>query len=207
MTASSLRRTPLHARHVAAGARLVDFAGWEMPVQYSGVIEEHLAVRERAGLFDVAHMGEIILTGPAALDAVQRLTSNDASALVDGQAQYSALTTDRGTPVDDILVYRMASDRYLLVVNAANDAKDFEWISDHLPSGARADHASDRYAQLALQGPASTAILGRLTSDPVQRLSSFRFLEGQVAGRRAILARTGYTGEDGFEIYCAPEDA
>jgi aminomethyltransferase len=192
---------------VEAGARLVDFAGWEMPVQYGGVIEEHLAVRGKAGLFDVSHMGEILIAGPSALQAVQHLTSNDASRLRDGQAQYSALTTERGTPVDDILVYRLAADRYLLVVNAANDGKDFAWVSSRLPAGARAEHASDRYAQIALQGPASAAVLSRLTSDPVQALASFGFLEGRVAGRGALVARTGYTGEDGYEIYCAPDDA
>jgi aminomethyltransferase len=207
MKTPSLRRTPLHAQHVEAGARLVDFAGWEMPVQYHGVIEEHLNVRQRAGLFDVSHMGEILITGHAALQAVQHLTSNDASRLLDGQAQYSALTTERGTPVDDILVYRLAADRYLLVVNAANDEKDFAWVTSHLLAGAHAEHASDRYAQIALQGPASPAVLARLTSDPVQALASFAFLQGQVAGRKALVARTGYTGEDGYEIYCAPDDA
>jgi aminomethyltransferase len=204
---TSLRRTPLHARHLAADARLVDFAGWDMPVQYRGVIEEHLAVRQRAGLFDVSHMGEILVTGPSALEAVQRLTSNDASRLRDGQAQYSALTTERGTPVDDILVYRLAADRYLLVVNAANDDKDFAWVAERMPSGARAEHASDRYAQLALQGPRAAAILARLTKAPVEELPSFSFVEHTVAGRRALVARTGYTGEDGFEIYGDPTDA
>ncbi|MGH9869456.1 MAG: glycine cleavage system aminomethyltransferase GcvT [Candidatus Polarisedimenticolia bacterium] len=207
MSSPSLRRTPLHARHAAAGARLVDFAGWDMPVQYRGVIEEHLAVRQKAGLFDVSHMGEILITGPSALQAVQHLTSNDASVLSDGQAQYSALTTERGTPVDDILVYRLAADRYLLVVNAANDEKDFAWVSERIPSGARAEHASDRYAQLALQGPASPGILATLTRDGVRELPSFAFLQGEVAGRRALVARTGYTGEDGYEVYCDPDDA
>lgn len=204
---STLKRTPLHAVHKALEARLVDFAGWEMPVQYRGVLEEHLAVRQRAGLFDVSHMGEITISGDGALEAVQWLTSNDASRLADGQAQYSALTTPAGTPVDDILVHRIASDHFLLCVNASNDDKDFSWIQQNIPKGAVAEHVSDQYAQLALQGPAAAGILAQLTPAPVTGMKGFTFTRDKVAGRTALLARTGYTGEDGFEIYCAPADA
>jgi aminomethyltransferase len=201
------KRTPLHPAHVALDARLVEFAGWEMPVQYRGVIEEHLAVRKNAGLFDVSHMGEIAVRGPRALDAVQLLTSNDAARLADGQAQYSALTTPKGTPVDDVLVYRFAADHFFLCVNAANDDKDFAWIVEHLPAGARAEHVSDQYAQMALQGPCAQEILSTLTGASLETLASFSFIEAPVAGRKAIIARTGYTGEDGFEIYCPPHEA
>ncbi|HKY32104.1 MAG TPA: glycine cleavage system aminomethyltransferase GcvT [Candidatus Polarisedimenticolia bacterium] len=208
MTASSgPRRTPLHALHVAAGARMVDFAGWDMPVQYAGVIEEHIAVRRCAGLFDVSHMGEIVVRGPSALEALQRLTCNDASRLSPGMAQYSALTTEAGTPVDDVLVYRLAPQEFLLVVNAANDAKDVAWVRERLPRGAEAEHASERFAQIALQGPSAEAILAAATPARVGALASFRFLGAEVAGVPSIVARTGYTGEDGFEIYCAPGGA
>ncbi len=201
---ADLSRTPLHAAHVAAGARLVDFAGWDMPVQYAGVIEEHLAVRQRAGLFDVSLMGEIEVRGGRALEVVQQLTSNDASRLEDGRAQYSAILTERGTPVDDILVYRLASDRFLLCVNAANDRKDYEWLRER--AGGKADvlHVSADYAQIALQGPAAAEILARVTPAAVASLPSFAFVMGQVAGHESLISRTGYTGEDGFEIYCKP---
>jgi len=202
-----LARTPLHAAHVAAGARLVDFAGWDMPVQYAGVIEEHLAVRQRAGIFDVSHMGEIEVRGARALEVVQLLTSNDASRLEDGRAQYSAILTERGTPVDDILVYRLASDRFLLCVNASNDRKDFEWLRER--AGGKADvlHVSADYAQIALQGPLAAEILGHATPAAVAGLPSFAFVMGRVAGHESLISRTGYTGEDGFEIYCKPAAA
>jgi len=206
-TSSGLRKTPLHGLHREADARLVDFAGWEMPVQYTGVIEEHLAVRTRAGLFDVSHMGEVEIDGPGALDAVQRLTCNDASRLSVGQAQYSALTAPNGAAVDDILVYRTAESRFLLCVNAANDEKDFRWISENLAPRAQARHVSDEYAQMALQGPASVEIMAEVTAARVEGLAPFEFLEGEVAGSRAMISRTGYTGEDGFEIYCSPGSA
>jgi len=203
-TPSDLRRTPLHAAHVAAGARLVDFAGWDMPVQYAGVIEEHLAVRQRAGLFDVSHMGEIEVRGPRAFDVVQEVTSNDVARLTDGRAQYSSLPTPRGTPVDDILVYRLAPDRFLLVVNASNDDKDFAWVREHARGRADVLHASADYALLALQGPLAPEILSRQTPAPIAGLPSFGFTMGRVAGHESLIARTGYTGEDGFEIYCSP---
>ena len=204
---SSLKKTSLNQIHRQHDARLVDFAGWEMPVQYVGVIEEHMAVRQRAGLFDVSHMGEIEVRGARSLEALQRLTSNDVARLADGQAQYSALTTQHGTPVDDILVHRLASDHFLLCVNASNDEKDFAWVREHVPAGVSVERASDAYAQMALQGPLAESILSGLTPARLTALRAFDFTHGDVAGHRALIARTGYTGEDGFEIYCPPKHA
>lgn len=201
-----MRRTPLYEVHVRAGARMVDFAGWEMPVQYSGIIEEHRAVRGKAGLFDVSHMGEIEVRGARALDACQKLTSNDASRLRDGQAQYSLLMLPTGGIVDDIVVHRVARDRFLLCVNASNRQRDFEWMSENIADADVVDRGDD-YAQLALQGPAATAILTSLTGVPLDPIPRFSFVEGSVAGRSCIIAHTGYTGEDGWELYCAPSDA
>jgi aminomethyltransferase len=183
---------------------MVAFGGWEMPVQYAGILEEHHAVRERAGLFDVSHMGEIEITGPAALKAVQYLTSNDASRLSVGEVQYSALTTPEGTFVDDITVYKFADDRYGLTVNAANIEKDYAWICEHLLSGAEVRNTSDDMALLALQGPRAQEILEKLTSVELGTLRYFRFVEGSVIGIDCCISRTGYTGEDGFEIYAPP---
>ena len=189
---------------------MVEFGGWDMPVEYTGISEEHLAVRTRAGLFDVSHMGEIELAGPAALEAVQWVTSNDASRLAVGQIQYSALTTDTGTFVDDLLVYRFGPDHYLLVVNAGNIMKDHEWIAAQVR--ARGDdvsivNSSSRYALLALQGPASQTILQTLTAIDLAAIKYYWFAHGEVAGVRATVSRTGYTGEDGFEIFVPPASA
>jgi aminomethyltransferase len=207
---TGLKKTPLNARHRASGARLVEFAGWEMPLEYSSITDEHLAVRARAGLFDVSHMGEIELAGVDALAAVQWLTCNDASRLAVGQAQYSALTTPAGTVVDDVLVYRLAMDHYLLVVNASHIVKDHQWVS----AGVRERggdvavvNASSRYALVALQGPASEAVLQALTGVDLAGLDSFCFASGEVAAVRATITRTGYTGEDGFEIFVPPARA
>ena len=211
---SELQRTPLYDRHRAAGARLVDFAGWEMPVQYTGVIEEHRAVREAAGLFDVSHMGEVRVTGPGAEDFLQRLTPNDVSKLEDGQAHYSALLTERGTYVDDLLIYRMGPEEYLVVVNASNREQDFRWIADRArdADGVEVEDLSDRYALLALQGPKAVEILRPLASlagdgATLDDVKFYRFARGEVDGAPAILSRTGYTGEDGFELYLDPADA
>ncbi len=203
------RKTPLHARHRALGARMTTFGGWEMPVQYTDIGDEHRAVRTAAGLFDVSHMGEIEIAGRDALAAVQRITSNDASRLEVGHAQYSALTTPEGTPVDDLLVYRLASDHFLLVVNAANTGKDRGWISAALESeeDAVAVDTSRRYALLALQGPRSREILQGLTAVELDGLRYYTFANGEVAGVRATISRTGYTGEDGFELFVAPQAA
>jgi len=206
---SALRRTPLHARHLALGARMVPFGGWEMPVEYSGITDEHLAVRSRAGLFDVSHMGEIEVAGRDALAALQHLTSNDVSKLQIGQAQYSALTTPQGTFVDDLLVYRLADDHFLLVVNASNIEKDHAWIAGGIPSGldAVAVNTSSRYALIAVQGPAAREVLQPLTGVELASIRYYWFATGEVAGVRATVSRTGYTGEDGFEVFVAPQYA
>jgi len=201
-----MKRTPLHTAHVARHARMVDFAGWEMPVQYSGIIEEHLAVRRTAGLFDVSHMGEVEIRGTEALAACQYLTANDVARLRDGQAQYTLLCLPSGGVVDDVIVHRLSATRYLFCVNAANRERDLTWMREHR-RGAEVIDRSDDYAQLALQGPAATAILARLTALPLERIPAFSFAEGSVAGRHALAAHTGYTGEDGWELYCAPGDA
>jgi aminomethyltransferase len=202
-------KTPLHGRHVAMGAKMVPFGGWEMPVQYAGITEEHLAVRRAAGLFDVSHMGEIEVAGTDALAAVQRISTNDASRLEIGQAQYSALATPDGTFVDDLLVYRLAGDHFLLVVNAANIAAGFQWIRDGIAGvgDAVAVNTSSRYALLAVQGPRALDIVQSLTDVDLAAIRYYRFATGEVAGIRATISRTGYTGEDGFEIFVAPQTA
>jgi aminomethyltransferase len=207
---ATLKRTALHARHQKDGARLVEYAGWEMPVEYSGITDEHLAVRTRAGLFDVSHMGQVELAGPDALAAVQWLTSNDASKLVVGQAQYSALTTPDGTFVDDVLVYRLADDHYLLVINAGNVAKAHQWIvreTQAVGGDVSVVNTSARYALIALQGPAAEEILQPLTGVELPAIRYYRFATGEVAGARATISRTGYTGEDGFELFVPPAQA
>ncbi len=186
---------------------MVDFAGWHMPVQFSGLVEEHIAVRERAGLFDVSHMGEIRLRGRDALDNVQRLTTNDAAALQIGQAHYTAMTRESGGMVDDLLVYRMAEDDYFLVVNAGTKDKDYAWIEGHLEGEVEAVDESSQWAQLALQGPRSEAILARVVDADLPSIRYYRFAMAEVGGNAAIVSRTGYTGEDGFEIYVAPQRA
>ena len=200
-------RTPLHGRHAALGAKMTPFAGWEMPVQYAGIAEEHMAVRQAAGLFDVSHMGEIEIAGEDALAAVQRMATNDASRLEVGQAQYSALATPDGTFIDDLLVYRLAGDHFLLVVNAANVAAAFEWIRDGIADvgDAVAVNTSSRYALLAVQGPRALDIVQSLTDVDLAAVRYYRFAAGEVAGVRATISRTGYTGEDGFEIFAAPQ--
>lgn len=208
------RRTPLYSRHVALGARIVPFGGWEMPLQYAGIAAEHEAVRTAAGLFDVSHMGELELAGADAPAALQRVTANDAGRLEVGQAQYSALTTREGTVVDDLVIYRLAPDHFLLVVNAANVETDLRWIRDSLaaggegkPSDAIVIDTSARYALLALQGPRAEAILQPLTGVELRAVPTFGFATGEVANARATIARTGYTGEDGFELLVAPAAA
>jgi len=197
-----MKRTRFFEAHRQAAAKFIEFFGWEMPLEYSGIISEHLAVRERAGLFDVSHMGEIIISGPDALAFVQYLTPNDASRLTPGQAQYTALTTPQGTFVDDMLVYCLDNDRYLLVVNAANTEKDYNWVLGHRANfDVVIDNASDRTSQLALQGPRAQEILQPLTELNLETISSFCWRQGKVAGIDCLVSRTGYTGEDGFEIY------
>jgi aminomethyltransferase len=211
-TAAPLKKTPLNARHRASGAKMVPFAGWDMPVEYSGIVSEHMAVRERAGLFDVSHMGEIEIAGKDALAAVQRISSNDASKLAVGQAQYSGLLTPEGTFVDDLLVYRLAPEHFLLVVNAGNIPADYAWIAEHIKMPGRdidavAVDASSRYALLALQGPAALSILQPLTGVDLAGVKYYWFAHGEVASVRATISRTGYTGEDGFELFVPPQSA
>ncbi len=182
---------------------MVDFGGWDMPVQYpAGTIEEHLRTRQHAGLFDVSHMGEIDVRGAEAIALVNYLVSNDATKLSDGQAQYSALTTPAGTVVDDLLVYRIADDHLLLVVNAGTTEKDWDWINSHRQGdGASLKNVSAEYCQLAIQGPDALSILQKLTDLPLAAIKYYHFIEGQVDAIPALVSRTGYTGEDGFEIY------
>jgi aminomethyltransferase len=208
-TSTPLKRTPLHDEHLALGARMVPFAGWEMPVEYAGVTPEHLAVRTRAGLFDVSHMGEIEVAGTDALATLQQLTSNDVAKLQIGQAQYGGLLTPEGTFVDDLLVYRLADTHYLLVVNASNTAKDYRWILDHLnpEQDVVAINSSSRYGLLAVQGPAALEVAQSLTAVDLASIRYYWFATGEVAGVRATISRTGYTGEDGFEIFVPPQAA
>ncbi len=188
---------------------MVPYAGWEMPVEYSGIVNEHLAVRSRAGLFDVSHMGEIEVAGKGALEAVQRISSNDAAALTVGQAQYAGLLTPEGTFVDDMLVYRMGPSHFMLVVNAANTVKDFAWISEQvkIAGDAAAIDSSSRYALIAIQGPAAREVLQPLTGVELSDIRYYWFSYGEVAAARVTISRTGYTGEDGYEIFVPPNMA
>jgi len=206
--ALALKRTPLYTAHRLAGAKIVEFAGWEMPVQYTGVTDEHLAVRQRAGLFDVSHMGEIEVRGPGALERCQELTVNDVGRMKQFQAQYNLLLNEQGGVVDDVIFYRTAADRWLICVNASNAAKDFLWIESHARNqpAVEVEDLSDRYAQLALQGPLAEKIVQPLTKLPLAQIKSFYFAYGDVASVRCLVARTGYTGEAGFELYCDAGD-
>lgn len=199
---SDLKRTPLHAEHLALKARMVDFGGWDMPVQYSGVVDEHKTVRSAVGLFDVSHMGEVIVQGRGALDFLQKMTTNDASKLVIGQAQYSALCYENGTIVDDIIIYRRGADSFFVCVNAGNSDKDFAWLQEHCPkSGVVLENLSAEYAQIAIQGPRARELMAAVVDIKLTDLRYYHFAEGKVIGVPAIIARTGYTGELGYEIY------
>jgi aminomethyltransferase len=199
--AQTLQQTPLHDRHVALGARMVPFAGWEMPVQYEGVIQEHRAVRTDAGVFDVSHMGEIEVEGPQALELLQSLLSNDLDKLEPGKAQYTLLTNERGGIIDDLIAYQLEPCRYLLVVNASNRDADFRWIKEREVSGSDARDISDEYGLLAVQGPNAIA---KLALPPAP---AFTFAESAIDGIEVMVNRTGYTGEDGCELLCMAEDA
>jgi aminomethyltransferase len=185
---------------------MTEFGGWDMPVQYAGILEEHQAVRERAGLFDVSHMGEVVFRGPRAVEAVSRVFTNDLAKCADGQAMYGCLCRDDGGIVDDVVVYRRSSEDILICVNAANRQKDFEWLRDHA-GGAEVANESDAWAQLALQGPVAADVAQRLASADLSSLRRYHFTQGEVAGVPCLIARTGYTGEDGFELFCPPERA
>ncbi|AKU89808.1 glycine cleavage system aminomethyltransferase GcvT [Vulgatibacter incomptus] len=201
------RRTPLYDAHVRHGGKLVEFAGWELPVQYKGVIDEHRAVREAAGLFDVSHMGEVFFEGEGALEACNELVTNDLRSIGDGQALYAGLLNERGGFVDDVICYRFSPTKILVCTNASNAEKDFEWMKSHAKAGPVVRDAGADFAQLALQGPKAIGILQKLTSADLQAIAFFRFAEIEVDGKPVIAARTGYTGEDGFEIFCRPGDA
>ena len=207
MPAAPLRTTPLHSVHKSLGAKMVDFGGWDMPVQYSGVIEEHHAVRQRVGVFDVSHMGEIEIRGPEAGQLAEFVTTNQVGKLKTGQAHYSGLLYDHGGFVDDILVHKVAEDHYFLCVNASNQEKDFEHIRAANRFSAQVENAGDRYAQIAIQGPQARATLQKLTGTDLAGIRYYWFSDGEVAGTRARIAHTGYTGEDGFEIYVDPGEA
>jgi aminomethyltransferase len=202
-----LKQTPLNAAHRRLGAKMVPFGGWDMPVQYSGILDEHKAVRGAAGLFDVSHMGEIEFRGPAALEAVQRLTSNDASRLQVCQVQYSALTTEAGTFVDDLTVYKFADDHYMATVNASNIDKDFAWMRDRTKGNVQVRNLSDETALIAVQGPKGVEILQKLTPLNLPAIKYYWFAPGKVLGQDAVVSRTGYTGEDGFEVYVKSQHA
>jgi aminomethyltransferase len=206
-TPAALKATPLNAVHRRLGAKMVDFGGWDMPVQYSGIIDEHNAVRQRVGLFDVSHMGEIEIRGPEALNLVNYVSSNNAAKLKTGQAQYSGLLYEHGGFVDDILVHKVDPDHYFLCVNASNQDKDFDYISTMNRSLTNVEFASERYAQLAIQGPKAQATLQKLTHVDLASIRYYWFVDGEVGGVFARIARTGYTGEDGYEIYVAPDEA
>jgi aminomethyltransferase len=203
----ALLKTPLNAVHRSMGAKMVDFGGWDMPVEYSGVIDEHRAVRERVGLFDVSHMGEIEVRGPQALDLVQYVTVNDASKLKFGQAQYSALLYAHGGFVDDILVHKVGDEHYFLCVNASNQDKDYEHIVANNHFDAAVENAGPHFAQLAVQGPLATGVAQKLTDIHLVPIKRYHFVDGHFCDVPARIARTGYTGEDGWEIYVAPEHA
>jgi aminomethyltransferase len=199
--ATTLRRTPLYSRHVEAGARLVPFAGWEMPVQYEGVIAEHRAVRTDAGLFDVSHMGELEVEGPKAEELLQHVLSNDVTKLAPGDAQYTLLTNEEGGVIDDLIVYRLEAGRYLLIVNAANRDGDFEWFAGHEVRGSDVRDVSDDYALLAVQGPRALERLG------LPKAKAFTWAMGELDGVEVMINRTGYTGEEGVELACMADDA
>ena len=201
-------RTPLYEEHVRLNARIVDFAGWDMPVQYKGVIAEHRAVRSSAGIFDVSHMGEIEITGTDALPCVQHLTTNDASKLTDGAAQYSLLCNKNGGIVDDLIVYRISHNHYMLVVNASNTSKDFEWCKSNTTGDVKINNSSDKFALIAFQGPKSIDILETICRSNIKGLPSYHFTIADILEvKECIIAKTGYTGEEGVEIFTKPEDA
>jgi aminomethyltransferase len=200
---TDLRKTALFETHKSLKARMVPFGGWAMPVEYSGIIPEHSAVRTGVGLFDVSHMGEFIVSGPEALNLIQHVTCNDASRLIDGQAQYSALTTEEGTVVDDLLVYRESASRYMLVVNAANIETDFQWIQNHNTFIARLENISEATGLLAVQGPFALETLQVIADISLDSIAPFHFVRIHISGIDVMISRTGYTGEDGFELYFA----
>ncbi|WP_048602291.1 glycine cleavage system aminomethyltransferase GcvT [Rubeoparvulum massiliense] len=203
-----LKRTPLFPVYADWGAKLTDFGGWELPVQFSGIKEEHEAVRTRAGLFDVSHMGEILVSGSDAYQFLQKMLTNDLARLKKEHTMYALLCYPHGGTVDDLLVYQLEENEYLLVVNASNTAKDYAWLEEHVEGDVKLENLSSQYALLALQGPKALQVLQNLTAETLEEIAPFSFRNHlQLAGAEVMLSRTGYTGEDGMEIYCKPEDA
>lgn len=203
-----MKRTPLYDKHFELGGKIIDFHGWALPVQYSGIIDEHKQVRKAAGLFDVSHMGEIIVEGPDATEFIQKMITNDISKTKDFRVVYSPMCYPDGGVVDDLLIYKYSKEFYLLIVNASNTDKDYEWLSQNLEGQVQIKNLSDYYAQLAIQGPESENILQKLVNVPLKDLKFFNFIpEADICGEKAIISRSGYTGEDGFEIYIKSEAA
>ncbi|MBL8909732.1 MAG: glycine cleavage system aminomethyltransferase GcvT [Archangium sp.] len=200
------RHTPLNAAHRKLGGRMVDFAGWDMPVQYTGLIQEHEMVRTNVGLFDVSHMGEIEFKGPGALEEANRLITNDLAKATDGQAVYAGLLNEKGTFVDDVVAYRFSPEHIFICVNASNADKDFAWMAENAKKVKPVNRSND-YAQIAVQGPRAFALVQKLCGKPLDGVGTYRFTTGEVAGVGCIISRTGYTGEDGFELYCDPNSA
>ena len=202
----TLKRTVLFDQYAAHGGKTIDFGGWDLPVQFSSIKAEHEAVRTKAGLFDVSHMGEVLVTGKGSLAYLQKIMTNDVSKLKIGQAQYTAMCYEDGGTIDDLLIYKRDEDNYLLVVNASNVEKDLEWMKKHVTENVIIEDKSSSYALLALQGPLAEAILQKLTEEPLNEIKFFRFKENvNISGQNVLISRTGYTGEDGFEIYASPE--
>ncbi|WP_227395165.1 glycine cleavage system aminomethyltransferase GcvT [Jeotgalibacillus aurantiacus] len=204
---TALKRTPLFPLYSEYGGKVIDFGGWELPVQFSGIKQEHHAVRTKAGLFDVSHMGEVMVEGPESLNYLQKMMTNDISTLEDDQALYTAMCYENGGTVDDLLVYRYDAETYLLVINASNIDKDVQWLKDHQIEGVTLENISEQTGQLALQGPLAQSILQQLTEEDLAGITFFRFKRDVKIGDYSVLvSRTGYTGEDGFELYCRAED-
>ncbi len=207
-TSTELKKVALNDLHVALGGKMVPFAGYNMPVRYSSDLDEHHTVRNAVGVFDVSHMGEFMVEGPGALPLIQSVTSNDASKLVNGQAQYSCLPNDKGGIVDDLLVYKMADEKYLLVVNASNIDKDWNWVSSHNTFGARLTNISDQTSLFAVQGPKAVEVLQKLTKEDLSAIKYYHFIVGELGGiKDVIISATGYTGAGGFELYVKNEHA
>lgn len=205
---AELKRTPLFEVYKEYGGKTIDFGGWELPVQFSSIKEEHEAVRTKAGLFDVSHMGEVDVSGPDSLNYLQKMVTNDVSKLLTGGAQYTAMCYENGGTVDDLLIYKLADDHYLLVINASNIEKDFAWLKKHLQGDVQLENLSEKTAQLALQGPKAEKVLQPLTETGLDEIGFFKFQqEVSLKGKKVLISRTGYTGEDGFEIYCDAKDA
>lgn len=200
-------KTPLYDAHLRSGAKMIDFAGWEMPLQYAGIAHEVGVVRDKVGLFDVSHMGEFVVSGPNALSLVQYVTTNDVNALPVGKAQYTLMCDENGGPIDDLIVYRTGLEEYLLVVNASNERADFQWLLLHNAFGADIENQSAKTALIAIQGPVAERVIEDLSQFYVKSLGRFHVARSRVAGIECKIARTGYTGEDGFEILCASSDA